>query len=278
MRGAAGQQETVTAIAQGDRNEARIAPGLVLVFGRGSRPDREAVTAALAHHPRAAISHDPATAAHPPHTVARQNPHTEDDDWLELILDGLTFDLLGLRPGPAIATPEIEYLFNCDVDDRSSGEAIGLYPGPHIAAGAHSLPVVRTLLGLGATLTQALGGIGAVCWPPARSSIAPKFFAKTVEAWLAGGPFPALGMLGMRFDEQVGLLSEGLEFFIGAELSIGPDLCADRTKATRLAVRIVQQLVGSEDLTEGRELMTEAGDALRLEPDPVNGLVRVACA
>ncbi|MBO6526810.1 hypothetical protein [Erythrobacter sp.] len=264
--------------ARSGRKHAPAARGLVLLFEHGSRPDRETIRAALAHHSRISISHDPAIAAHAPHVVVRKDPPEDDSDWLELLADGLTFDLLGLCPGPGIAIPEIEYLFNCEVESEASGEALGLFPGPHIAHGANALPIVRTLLGLGAALTRSLDGIRTVCWPPARSAIAPKFFARTVDAWLAGGPFPALGMLGMRFGERGALTTEGLDFFIGSEMAIEPGLCTDRTAATRLAVRVAHELVGRECLSASREFVTEAGDTLLLVPDPDAGLIRITCA
>lgn len=262
-------------MAQGGSNGALIAPGLVLIFEEGGRPNREAVFTAVSSHPRASISHDPVTAAHSPHPAAWSEPQDVDSNWLELLADGLSFDLLGLAPGPAIASPEIEYLFNCEVDTEGKGEAIGLFPGPHIAAGANAMPVVRTLLGLGLALMQSLEGIRAVCWTPARSAIAPGFFSRTTESWLAGGPFPALGMLGMRFDPSGSLVSEGLGFFIGFELAIAPALCVDRTAATRLAVRIVQELVGFERVRDRREFVTDTGEVLLIDPDPQGGFLRI---
>ena len=72
----------------------------------------------------------------------------------ELLLDGLTFDLVGLPPGPALPTPGIDYHFNCEAAGLDRTEAFGLFPGPHIASGLHSLPVLRTLLRLGAALAR----------------------------------------------------------------------------------------------------------------------------
>ena len=117
------------------------AAGLVLMFEHGRRPDRAAIVDALECFPRASISFDPANADTSHHVAAELSQASRDTDWLELLLDGLTFDLRGLAPGPAMVAPEVAYRFSCDVDCLADAEAVSLRPGPHIAAGAHSLPV-----------------------------------------------------------------------------------------------------------------------------------------
>ncbi|UYH55684.1 hypothetical protein N6L26_03755 [Qipengyuania sp. SS22] len=265
----------MTVDAQSGEQGGGTRPGLLLMFDRGQRPDRAAVAAALATIPRAVVSHDPAQTDTAHHVADPQQRATAGEHWLELLADGLTFDLLGLSPGPALAAPEVAYRYNCEIDCLLDSEAIALFPGPHIAQGAHTLPIIRTLLGLGAALTDALEGVQTVCWPVARTAIAPRFFARTVDAWRAGGPFPALGMLGFDFDELGGLHSEGLRFFIGCELAIDPAVCRDRLAATRLAVRIVQELVGYQLPDGPQEFPAEGGEIFTLEPDLPVGLVRV---
>ena len=268
-------------MAAGERSIGEGGPvgsGLILLFDKGKRPDRADLLAALSGQPRIAISHDPLAAERLDPVNGAALPSDSDVDWVELLADGLTFDLLGLRPGPALATPDIGYLFNVQVDREVGSEALGLYPGPHIAQGAHALPIVRTLLGIGAALVRSLGGVNAVCWPPARSAIAPTFFAKATESWLTGGPFPALGMLGIRFDEQGALRSEGLNFFTDCELWFDPALCRDRTAATRLAVRVVQNLIGFDLPQRACEFANEDGSALKIEPDLARGLLRISPA
>ena len=265
----------MTVDAQGGDQDGGTRPGLMLMFDRGQRPDRAAVAAALATIPRAVASHDPGRADPAHHVAAPPQRAAAGEDWLERLADGLTFDLLGLSPGPGLSAPEVAHRYNCDIDCLLDSEALALVPGPHIAQGARALPIIRTLLGLGAALTDALEGVQTVCWPVARTAIAPRFFARTVDAWLGGGPFPALGMLGFDFDEQGGLRSEGLRFFIGCELAIDPAACRDRLAATRLAVRIVQELVGYQRPDGQQEFTTEGGEIFTLEPDLPMGLLKL---
>jgi hypothetical protein len=72
-------------------------------------------------------------------------------------------------------------------------EAVTLQPGPHLVEGATMLPVVRTLAGLAAALSE-LPGVQAVAWHPAQSWYAPQFFRNSVTRWLEGGAFPGLNL------------------------------------------------------------------------------------
>ncbi|MAQ29873.1 MAG: hypothetical protein CL950_07830 [Erythrobacter sp.] len=145
----------------------------------------------------------------------------------------------------------------------------------HIAAGANSLPVVRVLLALGGELAARLPDVRVVCWPPARTAIAPKFFTGTVEAWIAGGAFPALGMLGVYAGPGGHLRTEGLAFFIGCELALAPSLSQNRAAGTRLVVRIVQELVGYELPVEPLRFVIEGGAELEMVPDLAAGVIRI---
>ncbi len=268
----------MTADARTEDRTSSSRAGLKLLFGSGDRPDRAAVSAAIQELPRAAITHDPSAHDGARHPADRASPSRGGGEWLELLLDGLTFDLLGLAPGPDLRAPEIAYRFDVDPADFADSETVGLFPGPHIASGISSLPIMRTLLGLGAGLVDNLGGVQAICWTPARTAIAPDFFVRTVRSWLEGGAFPALGIVGFAFDEQGALRSEGLGFLTDCELSIDPPLATDRTAATQLAVRLVHQLVGTDLPSEPREFETEQGEVLVLVPDTAAGEIRVCRA
>ncbi|TMM49786.1 hypothetical protein [Qipengyuania marisflavi] len=246
---------------------------------------------------RAAISHDPAQRAggassqlHGGNRArisvtadgrrpSRGNAERYDarrDAWLELLVDGLTFDLLGLAPGPALDTPAISHLFSVPTDlDLGAMDAIGLFPGPHLCGGANSLPVVRTMLALASDMAEALGAVRAVVWSPASSAIAPAFFRKIVASWLRGGPFPAMGVVSYAVDGEGGLQSEGLAFFNGQELALSPALSDDRIAATRLAARLVHELVASGAITEDTVFATEDGGQIMLSPDTAGRTIRV---
>ncbi len=200
-------------------------------------------------------------------------------NWLELLRDGLTFDLLGLDPGPSLTLPDIAYRFSCPVDLHDQGlVSIGLFPGPHLAEGASSLPVVRTMLSLGAELVQQLPDVAAVCWTPARSAIAPSLFARLVDSWTSGGPFPALGLVGFSKDARGRMVTEGLGFLIGQEIEMDEHIAADPVAATRTGARLVHELVGMGGLSGPLAVNGADGTRLRLEPQGQSRPILVSIA
>ncbi len=261
---------------------SRPSPGLLLLFSKGKRPGREALLAALAALPHMMVSHDPGQrAAGRANGRRSSNPAPDDsgdtDAWLELMIDGMTFDLLGLAPGPGLAVPEIVHRFNCAADiGADTVDAVGLLPGPHIAEGAHTLPVVRALMGLGASLAEELPRVKALLWTPARAAIARPFFSRVVGSWLAGGPFPALGLVAFDARDDGTMRTEGLDFFIGQELELTPVLAVDRVAATRLAARLVHELVALGWLSHPLEIVTEGGVPLLLDPGDGGEIIGVS--
>jgi hypothetical protein len=224
------------------------------------------LAAAVERIARATISCDPSVSS----------AGERERQWVEILIDGMTFDLSGLSPGAPAELPALEYRFDCREDllaGRSA--ALALVPGPHLSGGAGSLPVVRAQAGLGALLARALPEVVALAWAPARSVIGREFFCTTVEAWLAGGPFPALGLTAFRTTIDDGIQSVGLAYLTGQEVRLEPALVADRSAATRLAVRLVNLLVGSGPLERADRITAPDGGLLLLEPSPNGKFVRV---
>lgn len=249
--------------------------GLYLLFGPSSRPRRSDVLAALKGLPDIAVSHDPASStAEPGDDAAKTFGMAEN--WLELLISGMTFDLLGLAPGPGMVKPQIAHRIACDSDaDLESMEALALVAGPHLADAANSLPIVRAMLKLGCGLASVLDGANTLCWSPARTAMAKSMFCGSVDRWLGGGPVPGLGLTAFRVDQDGALSSEGLDFFVDQELRLSPDLAQDRIAATRLGVRLVHEIVGTGRVDVPREFVTEAGERVWLEPQAATGLIEV---
>lgn len=70
---------------------------LFLLFEPKQRPDRGAIIEAMEQIPLASGIHDP-RAAGPPAGASSSHREFADHDWLELLLSGLSFDLLGMVP------------------------------------------------------------------------------------------------------------------------------------------------------------------------------------
>lgn len=188
----------------------------------------------------------------------------------------MTFDLAGLAPGRSAAVPETHYRFDCPGDllpERCA--AVSLVPGPHLAAGAGTQPVVRAHAALAAVLAEDLPSTVAIVWGPSQSIMGTGYFRSTVAAWLNGGPFPALGLTSFRATMDEGIQSVGLAHFTGQELRLEPALVADRAEAVRLGVRLVNHLVAAGALKSGESIAAPDGRTLRLEPSANGRFVRV---
>lgn len=214
------------------------------------------------------ISHDPLESAD--ETSASANA------WLELLAHGMTFDLRHLEPDAGAHVPEFENFYDCPpgvIDSET--EASLLVPGPHLSGGERSLPVARVMAGVVASLSTKLPSLLAVGWPPARAVSSPSFFRTTVEAWNAGGPFPALGLTSFQRLENGALQSAGLAYFTGQEVRLDADFAGDRAQATQLAIRLINQLVQHGALKEAEAIMAPDGSQLRLEPAENGRIIRV---
>jgi hypothetical protein len=163
------------------------------------------------------------------------------------------------------------------LDQRPAGEAIALRLGPHLAQGGALLPVMRVLAGLGARLST-LPGVAAVCWGPARSWMAPAYFQKIVADWLAGGPFPALGLTTLHRLEDGAMVSHGLEHFIAQELRFEPGHGLEPASIARIAVRLINELVANGPLRDAIEWIGPGRERLLAAPRADGAMICVTVA
>ena len=242
------------------------------MFAQGKRPDRAAITAFVARQQITRISHDPFAEDAPPAEALWPG----QQEWIELLRDGLTFDLSGLAPGPGSAFPVIENRFDLPaMPTPEAYEVLTLRPGPHLAAGGKSLPLIRTMLALACDMIRQFDDLAAVSWAPALSGIGRRFFESVTSAWLDGGAFPALGLTAFMETPDGALQSIGLAYWIGQELRIEPPLSADRVTATRLAIRLVNHLVIVGGLSEDDRIVAPDGTRLVLRPSRSHALISV---
>lgn len=273
---------TFTRDIQSSENEA----GLFLLFARGHRPERASIHRFVQAHPAITLSLDPGQ--RPSLRVIGQSDLASDQSggqaeavtkdrlWVELLRDGLTFDLVGLAPSAPCTPPPQEHRFDCR-EEAGPGqiEAMRLVPGTHLTGAEASLPILRGMLQLARELVQHFEQIVAVAWPPARSVIGRRFFESSTTAWLDGGAFPALGLTAFRETFDGGLQSVGLDFLIGQELRIEPSLSGDKVAATRLGVRLVNQLVLTGPIERTEQVIGPTGQLLQLEPSGNGKFIRV---
>lgn len=234
-----------------------------MLFVKGGRPDRAALKAFSSRQQTVDLSHDAVRGG----AAQSGTVWPGQQDWIELLRDGLTFDMSGLAPGAEADFPVITHRFDlADLPTAETYDAVALRPGPHLAAGGRSQPVVRALLALACDLTLFFDNLVAISWSPSCSAIGRRFFESVTSAWLDGGPFPALGLIAFADGADGALESVGLEFWTGQELRIEPPLSADRIAATRLGVRLVNQLVLAGRVDSHERIIAPDGTPLMLRP------------
>lgn len=253
-------------------------PGLLLLFGSKNRPNKDQIAETLNCSDRNSITHDP-TGVVPPSLIGfggEGDASCFDHTWLELCRDGLTFDLVGLSPGPSLAPPADL----CPVDDKhclatESSEAIGLFPGPHLAEGASSLPIVRTQLALALDLVDRLDGVVGVCWTVSGVVMPQAGFSRIVADWIGGGRFPAKSLVRLGEVAPGRLCSSGLGHFIGQEIQLPIGEAQGSGHATDLAWLLIHELVAIGPVDGPIALDIPGRQSIHLEPSADGAVVRV---
>lgn len=203
-----------------------------------------------------------------------KNPHAAL--WMELLRGGLTFDLCGIAPGKAISFPQPEFPYDLPtLPLPSEHEAIQLIPGQHLAGGERSMPVAKSLLAIARDLVRQFDEVQAIVWPPSASAVGHRFFESVTTAWIEGGPFPALGLVSFMETADGSLQSVGLEFWIGQELLIEPPISTEKVSATRLGVRLINQMIMVGGLDRDERIMAPDGSRLILRLSRNGRFIRV---
>jgi hypothetical protein len=241
----------------------RLKSGLSLLFAPGARPDVDEIARALesldATAPGAIISHRPDPA----------------EGWIELLVNGLTFELFGLDPAAAMPVSPARHRFGLDPSITSAPlEAVTLVAGSHIYGGRALEPIVRAITGLGASLALALP-VAAVCWEPGGGWMEPRYFTRVIVGWLAGGPFPALGLTALETDEAGVVRSHGLDFFCNQEIEVLPRPGEASSDTAKLALRVIDNLVRRGRIERRTELESPSDRAIIAEPSADLSRVRV---
>jgi hypothetical protein len=241
---------------------------LSVLFAPAARPDASSIIALKERTEGFSVSS----------RQAGTQSHSVNEHSLELLVDGLVFDLFGLAPGKAARVSGCEHLVDIEEDADALAakrlEAITLTPGSHLRGGEAMMPVVRTMCGLAARLSE-LPGVEALAWHPACICISPTYFRAAIAHWLEDGPFPAPGLTALKPTPDGGMQSVGMAFFTGQELRIEPELADDRKAAARLAARLVNKLLDESRLERETYFELPDGSRLLLAPSPNGRFVRV---
>lgn len=224
--------------------------------------------------PVAALMYDPEKipglveiAAGPDHGAGYFVSHMPDvaEGWVELLCNGLTFDMLGLRDGPAVLAPEVRSAVGLNVDQVSGKRSLALAPGPHLAGAGRLLPVIRVLAILLIELSK-LGEAEAIIWIPAHLAVKPDIFERAVRPWLDGGPFPGPAFVAFQREMDGSLRTEGLNFLIGQEFLLQARSVEDHLELPRVAIRMVDWLVANGPVVKPVQTDLAGTGTVFLEP------------
>lgn len=186
------------------------------------------------------------------------------EGWAELLRDGLTFDIHGLRGGSKLDVPSIAHRVGPELPATDGLGVLTLAPGPHLAGAERLLPVIRVVAALLLDLAK-IPGVRAVCWLPARNAVVPIWFERAVTPWLEGGPFPAMALVSLHRDSAGAIQTEGLNFLIGQEFVLAPGGAGDDSMLARVALRLVDWLVAHGPVDQPVEAVLAGTGAVFLE-------------
>jgi hypothetical protein len=242
--------------------EARIDHAVLLLFAPGHRPDVQTVRKLSRADGQFAGTLD-------------GDEREEARVWLELLANGLAFDLSGLAPGK----PSNQFIgchfFGLDREfDPAACEAVVLRPGPHLTSGGMMVPILRCLAWVAAQLSH-LPHLRAISWQAAHTVCAPDYFRDSVMQWIAGGAFPGLGLTALVPQPDGSIVSEGLTLFTGQELRLELAAGEDPSDGAKVALRLLHWLVENGKIESPQSLAGPSGETMILEPDLPRGIVRV---
>lgn len=214
----------------GDAHGGKAHAAISLLYAAGQRPGMAAIEE-LMNAPGAGMA---ARISHRPDPA---------DGWVEMLVNGLAFDLRGLDPAEPATAAAVRHVYGFDPTPCIDGlECVALVPSPHVAAGGRLAPVVRAMVELAANLALH-SRAEAVIWQPAQTLMAPDYFSRVVLNWLSGGPFPALGLTALTPMEDGHVVSQGLSHFTGQEMQLEAGAGTSRADSVKLAIRVIDHLV-----------------------------------
>ena len=208
--------------------------------------------------------------------IFRVTYRSRDDDWLELLSSGLTFELCGLSSALPMPVVETRYGLAEDMDLSAAGW-LRLRPGDHLSGGRGQVPVVRVMAGLALGLLDLPGATGVV-WEPARTLMSADHFRRILPGWLNGGAFPVLGLTALIRQESGVISTYGLYFFAGLELRIDPILAKQPGMAGKIALRLIHSLVEGWRVDGPVEVQGPDGEMLGVYPEEGGKILRVCRA
>lgn len=112
-----------------------------------------------------------------------------------------------------------------------------------------------------------LPGCVAVGWHTAASVMEVGYFRSVIDKWLAGGPFPALGLVSLISNPDGSLSSRGLAVFAGQELIVPAEAALSKVERAQAAIRMIDHLAGAGPVEAWGTIEIAGFGCFKIEPD-----------
>ena len=232
---------------------------LVLKFPIGRRPDATTLNNAVKKLEFVSVLHS----------------SSDQDEPIELLSEGMIFELYGICPAQAAT---FEY-FPSDPGElalNARSDAIVLAPGPHIAAGVNTVPILRRFMEIGAALSDMLPHLEAIRFKPSACDLPPADFVAAIKCWSNGGNFPVPAMISFKSTLDEAFQSRGLAFHNGQELRLEPDTVEELADPLSLGNTLINFLVQRERLSNAEVFTDGDGASYMMKPSANGKTIRVS--
>jgi hypothetical protein len=146
---------------------------------------------------------------------------------------------------------------------------------PRVAGGLRVPAVVKQFLSVAETLGSKMQALAAI-WVPADVISGFEYFAEIVCRFVAGGPFPALSLVGFATDAKGCVNTQGMELFVGQEFRLTSESLDHNAKMQRM-VRILHDLVLNGAISQPmNEKGLVAGEQVSIVPSALDGNLDVS--
>lgn len=182
---------------------------------------------------------------------------------MRLATDDLHFDLTPIAADGLVALPSMRF----DAPDElfRGASAVRIVPVVGQTGGDDPVHIVRAACRVALALAG-MPGCVAIGWAAADSAMGRDYFRKTVGDWLAGGPFPALGLTSMTLDGEGAMVSRGLHPIMGQELRVLASPGQSPADRARIAIRMIDHLVRNGPLCEAEVVEIDGCGTFQVEP------------
>lgn len=238
---------------------------MLIVFGDGHRPGAADLLAVVEEDQDVTVSHCP------------EDP--EISGWMELLVDGMTFDVRGFGAQQELCARKprnFHESMKSELWPDENLQAIAIALGPHLSQATLNLPIARSLANLASVLANGLEDVLCLVWAPADMAIGRAHYASAATKWADSGNFPSDIFIATKHMPDDGVQSVGLVQFIGQEVRIEPEHFHDSGQAHRLARRLIAQFVLGGALREPDQIIGPEGIPLRIAPSANGKFIRVS--